>query len=456
MRGETAARTGGSRALQRLVEREADDCVERGLPADAGRLPAQARATSRRRRDAARAAEIGERFGDADLVRARRARQGHAPRRAGCRKGSRCSTRRWSRSRAGELSPIVSGIVYCGVIEGCQEVYELRRAQEWTTALTRWCEQPARHGAVHRPVHDPPRGDHAAARRVGGRARRGAARRGDGAAQAANRAAAGEARLPTGRAPSPAGRARRGRGARIARRAGAGASRSRASRCCGWRRATPTRPPPRSGACSPRRPSRCGARGCSPPPSRSCSPRATSTRRAQRATSWRGSRRAAGATMLRRDRGTGARSGRRSRTATPAPRCVALRRAWQLWQELDAPYEAARVRVLVGAPAARSATSDARRARARRGARVFARARRGAGPRAHRAHAARARRPRPDAARARGAAPRRRRARRTRRSPRSSCSASGRSTATSATSSPSSASRRAPPPTAYAYEHRLV
>jgi hypothetical protein len=27
---------------------------------------------------------------------------------------------------------------------------------------------------------------------------------------------------------------------------------------------------------------------------------------------------------------------------------VALRRAWQVWQELEAPYEAARVRVLLG------------------------------------------------------------------------------------------------------------
>jgi DNA-binding CsgD family transcriptional regulator len=41
----------------------------------------------------------------------------------------------------GELSPIVTGIVYCGVILACEEVYELRRAREWTAVLTRWCEQ---------------------------------------------------------------------------------------------------------------------------------------------------------------------------------------------------------------------------------------------------------------------------------------------------------------------------
>jgi DNA-binding NarL/FixJ family response regulator len=39
---------------------------------------------------------------------------------------------------AEELSPIVTGIVYCGVILACQEVYEVRRAREWTRALSNW------------------------------------------------------------------------------------------------------------------------------------------------------------------------------------------------------------------------------------------------------------------------------------------------------------------------------
>ena len=39
---------------------------------------------------------------------------------------------------ADELSPIVTGIVYCGVILACQEVYEVARARQWTRALADW------------------------------------------------------------------------------------------------------------------------------------------------------------------------------------------------------------------------------------------------------------------------------------------------------------------------------
>src|SRR5439155_8575974 len=42
---------------------------------------------------------------------------------------------------AGEVSPIVTGLIYCSVIEACQKVYALRRAGDWTAALTRWCDR---------------------------------------------------------------------------------------------------------------------------------------------------------------------------------------------------------------------------------------------------------------------------------------------------------------------------
>ena len=49
---------------------------------------------------------------------------------------------------AGELSPRATGMIYCVVIGACQELHELRRAREWTTALTDWCDaQPDFTGA---------------------------------------------------------------------------------------------------------------------------------------------------------------------------------------------------------------------------------------------------------------------------------------------------------------------
>lgn len=41
----------------------------------------------------------------------------------------------------GELDPMPAGIVYCSMIGACSQVEDYQRAAEWTDATTRWCER---------------------------------------------------------------------------------------------------------------------------------------------------------------------------------------------------------------------------------------------------------------------------------------------------------------------------
>ncbi len=42
---------------------------------------------------------------------------------------------------AGNVSPLIGGIVYCGVISSCCNGEDWQRAEQWTETFTRWCER---------------------------------------------------------------------------------------------------------------------------------------------------------------------------------------------------------------------------------------------------------------------------------------------------------------------------
>lgn len=143
LRGERARATGWLCRAERLLDREAQECVERGyllLPLVERHLDAGDSELAYA--VAARAVGIGERSADADLTASARHQQGRALiQRGELDAGLALLDEAMVAVVAGELSPIITGLLYCSVIDTCRQVYALDRAREWTTALARWCEE---------------------------------------------------------------------------------------------------------------------------------------------------------------------------------------------------------------------------------------------------------------------------------------------------------------------------
>ena len=139
--GELARGGGWVHRGQRLLDDGDLDCVERGYLHYAasvrllfeGDLGGAAEGF-------AQAAKIGEHFRAPELVALARVGQGRCLIYLGeISEGMALLDEAMVAISAREISPIAVGDLYCTVIAGCQEVFDVRRAQEWTAALSRWC-----------------------------------------------------------------------------------------------------------------------------------------------------------------------------------------------------------------------------------------------------------------------------------------------------------------------------
>ncbi|MGH3735787.1 MAG: LuxR C-terminal-related transcriptional regulator [Micromonosporaceae bacterium] len=140
-RGEFAHAGGWLARAQRRAESE-PDCPGHGylLIPEAERLdragdyPAAYAA-------ATRAAELGRQGEDADLVTVATHIQGRVRiKQDRLGEGLALLDEAMLAITAGETTPRVTGWIYCSTIATCHEVHEVRRAREWTTALNLWCD----------------------------------------------------------------------------------------------------------------------------------------------------------------------------------------------------------------------------------------------------------------------------------------------------------------------------
>jgi len=140
-RGEAARASGWLTRAQHLIEEHAEDCVEQGYLL----LPAAQRHINSRELEQAlecaeRAGAIGQRFAERDLIAFARNLQGRALLALGrVERGLAMLDESMVAVTSGELSPVVTGIVYCSSIVSCHRVFAFERVREWTIALTEWC-----------------------------------------------------------------------------------------------------------------------------------------------------------------------------------------------------------------------------------------------------------------------------------------------------------------------------
>jgi DNA-binding CsgD family transcriptional regulator len=141
LRGESGRSNAWTLRGQRLVE--GLECVERGyLPLAVAEQQLREGHADAAHAIAGQSLAIGESYRDSDLTAAARHAQGRALIQQGdVVAGLECLDETMLAVVAGELLPIMTGLMYCSVIDTCQRVRALGRAREWTAAFSRICEE---------------------------------------------------------------------------------------------------------------------------------------------------------------------------------------------------------------------------------------------------------------------------------------------------------------------------
>lgn len=141
--GERARASGWMARAERILNNEQiQDCAVKGLLLIPTALETLSKGEALKAQKLFEQAEtIGVRFGDTDLIVLGRLGQGQALIHKGdIADGIKLLDEMMISVETEEVFPVVSGIAYCAVIEICRKVWDIRRAQEWTSALTRWCD----------------------------------------------------------------------------------------------------------------------------------------------------------------------------------------------------------------------------------------------------------------------------------------------------------------------------
>ncbi len=139
--GDLAPAMGWVARGRRLLEESRCDCVEQAWLRMLSALPELFEGVADAGARFVEAGEIAERFADPEASMFARLGHGYSLILEGqVAEGMALLDDVMVSVTADDVTPLLGGIAYCQVIALCHRVFDLRRAREWTEALTRWCD----------------------------------------------------------------------------------------------------------------------------------------------------------------------------------------------------------------------------------------------------------------------------------------------------------------------------